>query len=1262
MESEVRSHLVRPLPQRFGLFTRLSVSHNTRLTLCMLVGFGLAGCSSESSQTPAFDGSIMGEFEMSVSENREVSVATTDAGVINSCPEDTEESCETAVFSECTPREGSNGATLIRGTVILEDSIICDGDVLIDRTSRLVICVGEDCSSEALAGEATVVCADVVLPGLIDPHNHMSYNTLPPWRAGGRLFQNRNQWRSQLGPELYDARPPRNDAIAARYSELRLILSGTTSVHKAEDTRSSHAHVRNIDRADDAHGLGYGDSAFRECVFPFTSSCSDQPDYAENQDIPERAFVAHVAEGIDEDSRSEFDEFSTNDRLGSKTSIIHCVACTGDQLSEMKATNTKLIWSPQSNIGLYGLTTNVATAVRMNMTVALGPDWTPSGTMNMLTEAKCAKQVSDDYWNGVVSDKRIVQMMTSNAAKSLGVFDQIGSIVPGKLADILLLSGDRRNPYDAVVEANTTDVRGVFIDGARQMGDQDIYNTDIARNEFCEVISMCEIDKIICVKDVAGEPNRFDRSDWARFGFYDVVNYVETLVQNQKPAGISPDLEYAYVAHPLCECVPTFDCALGNATVSGERGSDDRDGDGVGNASDNCPETFNPQQSNIDGDETGDACDPCPWAFPDCPCAVPSGPDRDGDGVLDEVDNCPATSNPEQTDRDDDMVGDECDLCPDTPISSMQGCPVSIARIKRGEVPTDAFVETEGTVTGVYGQHLDDGSVGSFFIQTGDTDIGYDGLFVYMGNRAGTVEVPDVGSRIKVSGIVSDFFGQLQLSNITQVQTETRSVILPTDEVLSRLDGREREVESQLICLFDLTVSNVAPEPGPGDSAPSYEFVVEDEDAAYSIIVNDALYRPAQMPTLGTYFERICGVYHVANGAYKIEPRDQSDFDTGPSRVIGVGPTNSFIRTNEKRIPTNESGRKLTVELSEIAPEGGLVVFIETEENTIGRLPESLRVPAGIKRFPIVAESFDTVGTVNFTIRSEGDESILPAQFSVLSANAHPESASLVSQSDSVLEGQEVQIRLTVDQPATQTMRFALISSDPDAVQVPGAVTIQRNESQVTFSMRTLTVQEDLILQAKSGRLRATLTLDIIGVQPSPIITELNADMAGVETLEFVELYNPSRLPITTANLAVVLINGGSGEPYETYDLSTPELSWAPDSFLVIGDPSVAALVPADTLFIPWESSGSDHDIQNGNPDGVRLELNGVSIDSLSYGGLIENVTEGVSGAPDDLNTEASTTISRCPYNLDTNENQADFKLAPASPGQVNDCIETEMP
>ncbi len=53
-------------------------------------------------------------------------------------------------------------------------------------------------------------------------------------------------------------------------------------------------------------------------------------------------------------------------------------------------------------------------------------------------------------------------------------------------------------------------------------------------------------------------------------------------------------------------------------------GSRDTDGDGIPNASDNCPSIPNPTQADADGDGVGDACDPCP-----------NNPDCDGDGLND---------------------------------------------------------------------------------------------------------------------------------------------------------------------------------------------------------------------------------------------------------------------------------------------------------------------------------------------------------------------------------------------------------------------------------------------------------------------------------------------------------------------------------------------------------------------------------------------------------------------------------------------------
>jgi len=63
--------------------------------------------------------------------------------------------------------------------------------------------------------------------------------------------------------------------------------------------------------------------------------------------------------------------------------------------------------------------------------------------------------------------------------------------------------------------------------------------------------------------------------------------------------------------------------------------SPDRDGDGVPDATDNCPQIANADQHDEDGDGLGDACDPCPY--------LPgTADDSDGDGVGDACDPEPA--------------------------------------------------------------------------------------------------------------------------------------------------------------------------------------------------------------------------------------------------------------------------------------------------------------------------------------------------------------------------------------------------------------------------------------------------------------------------------------------------------------------------------------------------------------------------------------------------------------------------------------------
>ncbi len=78
---------------------------------------------------------------------------------------------------------------------------------------------------------------------------------------------------------------------------------------------------------------------------------------------------------------------------------------------------------------------------------------------------------------------------------------------------------------------------------------------------------------------------------------------------------------------------------------------------------DNCPLTANPDQADNDSDGAGDVCDA----------------DDDNDGVPDVTDNCPLTPNSDQADNDGDNVGDVCDADDDNDgvLDGVDNCPLT---------------------------------------------------------------------------------------------------------------------------------------------------------------------------------------------------------------------------------------------------------------------------------------------------------------------------------------------------------------------------------------------------------------------------------------------------------------------------------------------------------------------------------------------------------------------------------------------------------
>jgi hypothetical protein len=129
-----------------------------------------------------------------------------------------------------------------------------------------------------------------------------------------------------------------------------------------------------------------------------------------------------------------------------------------------------MVWSPFSNLLLYGATSHIGDALAAGVRVSIGPDWSPTGSKNLLGELKVARLVSQSL-GGLLSDRAIVALATRNAAAMVKWDGVLGSIEKGKRADLVVRSGTRGDPYAALLTAKETELSLVMINGVARYGE-----------------------------------------------------------------------------------------------------------------------------------------------------------------------------------------------------------------------------------------------------------------------------------------------------------------------------------------------------------------------------------------------------------------------------------------------------------------------------------------------------------------------------------------------------------------------------------------------------------------------------------------------------------------------------------------------------------------------------------------------------------------------------------------------------------------------
>jgi cytosine/adenosine deaminase-related metal-dependent hydrolase len=299
----------------------------------------------------------------------------------------------------------------------------------------------------------------LVFPGLINAHEHLHVNSVPPL-PHGVPFPNSYAWidafQAHFRTPAVAAALAVPKALRLRHGALKNLLAGATCV----------AHHDPWDAALDAadfpiallreHGWAYapGWPAFGP---PLRESFLATP--------PERPWLIHAAEGTDAIARAELVQLETQGCLAANTVLIHGVGLGERDVARVIECGAAVVWCPASNLTLLGRTLDPR-RLHAAGRLALGTDSRLSGARDLLEELCVAAVI------GGLGTTDLLQLVTARAADVLRL-PAHGRLVPGVPADLVIVARGADAPADSLVGLSRADLRAVVRGGRPCIADPD---------------------------------------------------------------------------------------------------------------------------------------------------------------------------------------------------------------------------------------------------------------------------------------------------------------------------------------------------------------------------------------------------------------------------------------------------------------------------------------------------------------------------------------------------------------------------------------------------------------------------------------------------------------------------------------------------------------------------------------------------------------------------------------------------------------------
>ncbi|MEO8796849.1 MAG: hypothetical protein ABI551_03115, partial [Polyangiaceae bacterium] len=324
--------------------------------------------------------------------------------------------------------------------------------------------------------------------------------------------------------------------------------------------------------------------------------------------------------------------------------------------------------------------------------------------------------------------------------------------------------------------------------------------------------------------------------------------------------------------------------------------------------------------------------------------------------------------------------------------------------------------------------------------------------------------------------------------------------------------------------------------------------------------------------------------------------------------------------------------------------------------------PSKLTVPASVSvadgTTSVVVPVTALAQASDVTVTASLDSKSSTGHVRVLGAAEGPTTVTLSPANAAVAPNGTTTLTLTMDlpPPADITVGLAVTAGGT----VPATVTVPANQSSATFTYTDNASTADVTVTASYLASTSSATVKVSTGVDHLVINEVDYDQKdNPDSVELVEIFNPSVAAKSTVGVTLYLVNGSGNKVYATVDLTSAG-SIPAQGYLVIGAAAVtlpsaatnaAKLTPATAV---WPATNA---IQNGSPDGMALvDTNTTTLlDALSYASAMTAVTlpgfaspvslvEGTVATATDSNT-ADGSLCRSPNGQDTDIASADWKF-----------------